>query len=451
MREEQDSRAMEEILAEYVKREANNQKEIEELKRELVWYKSHSQQMEASLAFRVGMKLSNLNRRLGGGIVLKLLRKIKHKIKGNLENNIKSTSDNAQCLSTNYDNLLPLAEFEFYKYKEERERIYHISLENIEVPCKKDLVSVVLPVYNGGDLLKESIESVLRQSYENFEFIIVDDGSTDNTAEIIDYYAKMDNRIRAIHKENEKLPKTLSRGFKEARGEFFTWTSADNIMETDFLKKLVGELKKYPELGMVYANIKLIDAKGEFITTNQWYANPKRPEQVMFPKCILRLNTYADNYIGAAFMYRASVARVIGDYSANRYCIEDYDYWMRINNIFQLRHSDFNEAIYRYRFHSDSLTAKDKELKITENRYQEMLWESFRREYLLKPICWIIDGDYQNIEIFKAFKESIVKANHKLVLAEDLDTNKESGIYEKSIYVKFDGEQRIRTVSYTRR
>lgn len=445
--QEHDMEAIEKVLVEYIKKNADNKKRITDLTNELEWYKFHNEQTENSLAFRVGQKLSRLNKMCGSGIALKILRKIKH----TFEDRENSMPVNAQeevtqqtlNMGRNYDNLLSLPEYEFYKYKENREEFYHISLENIQVPCKKDVVSVILPVYNGGSLLKESIESVLTQTYTNFELIIVNDGSTDSTAEIIDCYAAKDRRIRAIHKKNEKLPKTLSRGFQEATGEFFTWTSADNIMEPEFLELLVGEMKKYPDLGMVYANIKLIDERGEAITSNQWYAEPKNPENVIFPRCVLRLNTYADNYIGAAFMYRADVARIVGDYSACRYCIEDYDYWMRINNLFQLRHSDFEKTIYQYRFHPASLTARDKELKITENRYQEMLWENFRRDYFLKPLCWIIDGDYNSSEIFKEFQESIIGANHKIIYAEDLEEISAQSIYEQKIYIKFPGKKKL--------
>lgn len=445
--QEHDLEAIEKVLVEYIKKNADNKKRITDLTNELEWYKFHNEQTENSLAFRVGQKLSRMNKMCGSGIVLKTLRKVKHKLEGRedvmLVTEQEGASQSVLEAGRNYENLLSLPEYEFYKYKENREKFHHIFLENIQVPCKKDVVSVILPVYNGGSLLKESIESVLNQTYTNFELIIVNDGSTDSTAEVIDFYAAKDKRIKAIHKKNEKLPKTLSRGFREATGEFFTWTSADNIMEPEFLELLVGEMKKYSDLGMVYANIKLIDEKGDTITSNQWYAEPKNPENVIFPRCILRLNTYADNYIGAAFMYRADVARIVGDYSACRYCIEDYDYWMRINDLFQLRHSDFEKSIYQYRFHSASLTARDKELKITENRYQEMLWENFRRDYFLKPLCWIIDGDYNDSKIFKEFQESIIGANHKIIYADELEEISVQSIYEQRIYIKFPGKKKL--------
>lgn len=335
----------------------------------------------------------------------------------------------------NYDNLLGAYEYRFLKYKSKRNKSFRIDINHIGVPYKKDLVSVVLPVYNGDDYVDIAIESVLMQTYTNFELIIIDDGSTDRTSEIVDNYALADARVKVIHQENRKLPRTLSRGFRQARGEFFTWTSADNVMHPKFIEKFVDEMKQHPRTGMLFGNIELIDEKGYPKTDFDWYTIvEEHPSHVIFPKCVLELNTFANNYIGAAFMYRSTTACVVEDYSMYKYGIEDYDYWMKINELFDLRHTTFEEIEYSYRLHSKSLTSKDKELKITENRYKQMLLDDFRRNYFLKKQTWIIEGDEG--ELYKRFVECIKKAGHKIITLEDAK-KQTTNLYERYIYVKF--------------
>lgn len=92
-----------------------------------------------------------------------------------------------------------------------------------------DLISIVLPIYNGEKYMKQSIDSVINQTYANWELLIVDDGSTDNTAAIAREYAEKDNRIKYYkNPQNMRLPKTLNRGFSLATGDYLTWTSDDN-------------------------------------------------------------------------------------------------------------------------------------------------------------------------------------------------------------------------------
>ena len=115
---------------------------------------------------------------------------------------------------------LNLYQYKFLRYMEERQKTYPLPLSKVHVPQINELVTVVLPVYNGGDILASSIKSVLDQTYEKFELIIINDGSKDDSLKIAEEFAKTDKRIKVLTQENKKIPRTLSRGFSEARGEF---------------------------------------------------------------------------------------------------------------------------------------------------------------------------------------------------------------------------------------
>lgn len=338
-----------------------------------------------------------------------------------------------------YGYMLNGYEYRFIKYKRYRNHGYRIDFKNICIPCVRGLVSVVLPVYNGEDYIEGSVESVLAQTYENIELIIVDDGSTDRTPQIIDRYAALDHRVQVIHQENQKLPRALSNGFRCAKGEYFTWTSADNLMHPEFIEKFVLDLNKYGHTGMIYGNLRLIDEKGDPKTDFEWHRKDGQPpEHVMLPKCCLELNTYADNYIGAAFMYRAAAAHVVEDYSAYKFGIEDYDYWMKVNELFVLRHTSFEQPLYSYRLHAKSLTSRDKELKITENRFKQMLWDEFRRNYFQKDMAWIVlCGDKELLQ-YQELLDAIEKHGQRLLDLEQA-AKQTRNRYERFICVGFAG------------
>lgn len=99
-------------------------------------------------------------------------------------------------------------------------------------------ITVVVPVYNGEKYLHECIESVLCQTFKNFELLLLDDGSSDRSGEICDEYARKDNRVRVIHKENEGINATRRRGVHEATGEWVAFCDDDDTMESDALESM---------------------------------------------------------------------------------------------------------------------------------------------------------------------------------------------------------------------
>lgn len=201
-------------------------------------------------------------------------------------------------------------------------------------------VSIILPAYNGEKYISKSIESVINQTYENWELIIVNDGSTDSTPYICKKYAEEDSRIRIITNEtNLKLPNTLNIGFEEATGEYYSWTSCDNIYKPQAIEVLSSTLDQNPDVDMVYSNFTNIDAEG----------NEKKDIVLREPEYLI-----AGNVFGFCFMYTAEIAKKIGKYDANLFLAEDYDFWMRVYCCGKMMHIPDN--LYWTRRHSESLT-----------------------------------------------------------------------------------------------
>ena len=202
-------------------------------------------------------------------------------------------------------------------------------------------VTVVLPTYNGEKYVGMAIESILSQSYTDFELIIVDDCSTDGTNEIATEYARQDDRVKVIRNgSNSKLPKSLNNGFEQATGTFYTWTSDDNLYKKDALKEMVAILETNHDVGMVYCDYDEIDQDGKLVAA-------RKMEEAD--------TLYYGNCVGACFMYRASIAKDIGGYNIEMFLAEDYDYWLRISFCSKLFHVSQN--LYEYRTHSGSLSA----------------------------------------------------------------------------------------------
>ncbi|WP_164076257.1 glycosyltransferase family 2 protein [Flavimarina sp. Hel_I_48] len=203
-----------------------------------------------------------------------------------------------------------------------------------------NLISIILPVYNGEQYLKEAIESCLNQTYTNFELIIVDDCSTDATLEVAKKYSGKDHRVSIISNEvNKKLPASLNIGHHEAKGEYLTWTSDDNILKKNMLSSLL-QCFKGAEHDLVFSNYDVIEANGKFRRTHHFG-----------PVCSLPFGSC----IGASFLYRRRVFFELGGYDERLHTIEDYDFWLRAALKYRFFHLE--ESLYKYRVHQKNLTS----------------------------------------------------------------------------------------------
>ena len=199
-------------------------------------------------------------------------------------------------------------------------------------------VSIVLPTYNGAKYIRQSIDSCLNQTYKNIELIIVDDGSMDETPEIIKYY--QDERIRYLrHNENNGIPNALNTGFTKATGEYLTWTSDDNYYTKEAIEKMLSFLKR-KNFEFVYCDYYRFKDD-----------NPSNGYTVKLPDVLALENR---NDVGACFLYSRTVMEIVGNYDPDAELAEDYNYWVRVSKNFPMCH--LGELLYFYREHSESLS-----------------------------------------------------------------------------------------------
>ena len=266
------------------------------------------------------------------------------------------------------------------------------------------LVSIVLPVYNGERYLAESIESVLSQTYKNFELIIVNDCSTDSTEEIVLKYKEQDSRIIYIKNNvNSKLPKSLNNGFRIAKGEYYTWTSDDNMYHNDAIWEMVNFLEQNKKIGLVFCGYDIIDEDGNY-------------QYTYYPKGDLTYN----NAIGACFLYRSDVANSVGEYREDMFLVEDYEYWLRISCNYEIM--PIKKCLYTYRIHSKSLTSeRQQDIK---NALGKLLWIYLKKyehmgmpeDEIIKYFKYILE--YKNNYIEITFQRILFAMKHRKYMRE---------------------------------
>lgn len=213
-------------------------------------------------------------------------------------------------------------------------------------PVDAPEISVVMAVYNGAEHLEEAVQSILLQTYRNFEFIIVDDGSTDMTEEILESFD--DSRIRTIrNSENLGLPKSLNKGIRAARGRYVARMDADDISlshrferQMDFLERNSG----YSLLGSSYYQI---DRAGKVVSL----------VRVLTGDAEIRSNLKKQNWFGhGSVMMQKQAWSWCGGYDEEFRFAEDYDLWLRIAECSMV--ANIGEPLYCWRQNPNAMTSK---------------------------------------------------------------------------------------------
>ena len=212
-------------------------------------------------------------------------------------------------------------------------------------------VSVVMPVYNGERYLAEAIASILGQTYADFELIIVDDASTDGSAEIIEEYLRRDSRIRFIQLEqNVGSASARNRGIDIASGEYVAMMDCDDICLPDRLRKQVTYLDANPRIGVVGSNMRVVDQDLKFrFESNLPLVHALITWGLVFSASLADPST----------MIRRELLHVVGGYDEACRTADDTEMWTRL--IQQTRFANLPDILMLYRRHPNAISVKDRE------------------------------------------------------------------------------------------
>ncbi|NET34054.1 MAG: glycosyltransferase family 2 protein [Cyanothece sp. SIO1E1] len=211
---------------------------------------------------------------------------------------------------------------------------------------KNPTVSVSMAVYNAEQFVAETVESILAQTFIDFEFIIIDDGSTDRSLKILETYAVKDKRIRLISRQNKGISRTRNEMLSQAKGEFIAVMDADDIALPERLAHQVEFLQREPNIVCVSSAYKVIDARGRLLTC---LTPPEHNDEIQ--KFILA--GHAAVWHPCA-MFRRTAAMEVGGYEEAMPSAHDLDLWLKLGEVGQLQ--NLQEILLKYRLHNNSIS-----------------------------------------------------------------------------------------------
>jgi len=218
------------------------------------------------------------------------------------------------------------------------------------------IVSVVLPVYNCRAFLEEALESILKQSFRNFETVVVDDGSHDGSQEIIQQYATKTSIEVIVHDRNVGICQSLNDGIAKARGIYVAIQHADDVSVPERLEKQVRYLEVHPYIDLVAGWIQYINRRGKQRKDDWWLKTIKKvpDEHEVIKSKLLEMNIIPHPTV----MFRKKIIETVGLYDPDAFPTEDYDYWLRISEHHAI--GIIREPICFYRRHRGQLTRTEK-------------------------------------------------------------------------------------------
>lgn len=205
-------------------------------------------------------------------------------------------------------------------------------------------VSVIIPTYNHAHYLPLAIQSVLDQTYTDWEAIIVDDGSTDDTAAVVAQFT--DPCIHYIHQENQGLSAARNTGIRAAQGDYLAFLDADDGWEPGFLRRCVGVLAADATLAGVYVRNYFIDENGAVL--------PRLGGQVVPPAAFRSRNLEGGFFPPHAALVRAAVVHQVGPFDTQLTSVEDWDLWIRLSERYQMQGIPL--PLVRYRVYPGSMS-----------------------------------------------------------------------------------------------
>ena len=224
-------------------------------------------------------------------------------------------------------------------------------------------ISVIMPVYNAEKYLKESIESILNQTFTDFGFLIVNDGSTDTSLEIIKSYD--DKRIRIINnEENMGLTKSLNKAVKQAHGDYIARQDADDISLPNRLELQFEFLEKHPEVALLGTGVYVINENGDEIEKRIMHPNPKKSL------------SKGNRFIHGSVMFRKSVIDELGAYNETLKYSQDYELWLRISKKYDVE--NLTAPLYKLRMHKGSILSRKVE--------EQQMYAVFARKLAMNEI-----------------------------------------------------------------
>ena len=241
-------------------------------------------------------------------------------------------------------------------------------------------VSVIIPVYNSEKFLKETLESVIHQTSSDVEIIAINDGSTDNSLEILKKY---ENKITIINQKNMGLAEAVNTGIKKMSGHWLKWLSPDDILYPNAIEILVEEAKKLPENTILYSNWTMIDEKGKKLRD---FYESNYNELSNFDYNVRLLDGQQIN-VNTTLIPHSLFSKNLSMNPLIDIILVDYDFFLRAGLLHQTRFFLIEKPLIKYRIHDSQqshqkILASLKNLEIVKNEILSSLTNKTNDQYL---------------------------------------------------------------------
>lgn len=274
------------------------------------------------------------------------------------------------------------------------------------------LVSIIIPVYNGENYVKEAIDSALAQTYKNIEIIVVNDGSKDNTEKICKSYK---NKIRYIKKENGGVASALNLAIKNMKGEYFSWLSHDDLYFPNKVEAQINFLKSQNNKEVIlYSDYAIINERGELT------ALCKKDHKELQKKPLYSLLTGAVN--GITMLIPKVCFEKVGNFNEKLRCTQDYDLWFKFFDKYNFVHIEKILSSTRIHSQQDSQVSPNviKEgnqlwlnmIKTSEEKYIQNV-ENTKYEFYIRILNCVKDTSYDKVIEYLARNIKAIENNAK--------------------------------------
>lgn len=217
------------------------------------------------------------------------------------------------------------------------------------------LVTIITPTFNRADFIGIAIESVLKQTVADFELIIVDDGSTDNSKDIIQTYVSRDSRVKYFYQQNQGQSVARNLALEKASGDYICFLDSDNYWPEDRLEKSLAAFQKFPDADIVYGDCITINEAGEIISHHNMKRYSGRVTALLLRDNFISMNTT---------MTKRKCFDEMGGMSGKRRVADDYDLWLKFSAKYVFQY--ISEYLVYYRVMANQISS-NKRLRFETN------------------------------------------------------------------------------------
>lgn len=296
---------------------------------------------------------------------------------------------------------------------------------------KTEIVTVYITNFNYAQYLIEAYESLINQTYKNIEIIIIDDGSTDNSKEIILDIKNKNEDVKIIFQKNKGLNKTNNVAILESKGKYILRLDADDILVENAIEKMVDVLEKDEEIGLVFPDYYLMNNYGYKYSAHQRH------------NFSTEVSLYDKPAHGACTMIRVAFLKEVGGYDEDFDCQDGYELWTKF--VYRFKVVNINEPLFYYRKHLTNLTNDEKKILSTRARINEKVVKNKNIDISLITIIPIRDQEKYFYHIKgKTILEMKIDSILKAKLPKQIIVTSSSNKIKKLVQHKYQDESRLK-------